>query len=176
MKKVLYYIFIAFIALIGFVLIFSVFPITKYRIMVVQSGSMEPAIKTGSVIMTAPFRDYKKDDVITFGSADRSNEPTTHRIYDLEVVEGKIYYITQGDANNAPDSRKVAQEEVVGKMLFHIPYAGYLVASVRKPLGFMLVLIVPALFIIFDQMKNIFREIKKVKEKKNKKIENEKLS
>jgi len=166
-KKILYYIFIGFIALIGFVLIFSVFPIAKYRIMVVQSGSMEPAIKTGSVVMTAPFKDYKKGDVITFGSIDKSVEPTTHRIYDLEVIEGKIYYITQGDANNAPDSRKVAENEVIGKMLFHIPYAGYLVASIRKPIGFILVLIIPALFIIFDQVGNILKEIKRLTNKES---------
>lgn len=131
--------------------------------MVVQSGSMEPAIKTGSVVMTAPFKDYKKDDVITFESTNRSNEPTTHRIYDLEVVEGKMYYITKGDANNAPDSRKVAKDNIIGKVFLKIPYAGYLVASVRKPLGFMLVLIVPALFIIFDQGKKIFKEVKKIR-------------
>jgi len=94
---------------------------------------------------------------------DKSIEPTTHRVNDLEVIEGKIYYITQGDANDAPDSQKVAENEVIGKMLFHIPYVGYLVAAIRKPLGFMLVLIIPALFIIFDQVGKIFREIKKLK-------------
>ena len=164
-SKVLHYAFGGFIVFIGLVLIFSVFPIAKYRIMIVQSGSMESAIKTGSVIMTTPFKEYKKGDVITFGSADKSVEPTTHRIYDLEVIEGKIYYIVKGDANDAPDSRKVAENEVIGKMLFHIPYAGYLVAAVRRPIGFMLVLIIPALFIIFDQMGKIFKEIKKMKKK-----------
>jgi len=165
MKKVLYYIFISFIILIGLVLTLSIFPIIKYRIMVVQSGSMEPAIKTGSVVMVAPFKEYKKNDTITFGSVDRSNEPTTHRIYDLEVVEGKMFYITKGDANNAPDSRKVAQNDVIGKVIINIPYAGYLVESVRKPLGFILVLAIPALFIIFDQGKKIAKEIRKIRER-----------
>jgi len=48
-----------------------------------------------------------------------------------------------------------------------VPYFGYVVAFARKPIGFLLILIVPALAIIFDEIKKIFTEIKKIKKLKN---------
>ena len=50
--KVLYYIFIAFIAVIVILLIVSVFPITgNYKLIIVQSGSMESVIKMGFALI-----------------------------------------------------------------------------------------------------------------------------
>jgi len=66
--KTIYYIFIAFISIIALLLIISIFPVTgNIKFMIVQSGSMQPAIKMGSVVMVKPVADYKIGDVITFG-------------------------------------------------------------------------------------------------------------
>jgi len=80
--------------------------------MVVQSGSMEPAIHTGSVVMVKPASDYKIGDVITFGEVSKTKAPITHRIYDIKVVDGNPVYITKGDANNAPDARESSKRDV----------------------------------------------------------------
>jgi len=103
--KIIYYIFLTFIVAIALLLIISTFPITgNIKFMVVQSGSMEPKIKMGSIVMVKPVDEYKIGDVISFGEVTRTKAPTTHRVYDIKVVEGEPYYITKGDANNAPDS------------------------------------------------------------------------
>ncbi len=164
--KYLYYIIIAFIAFVGLILIFSVFPVAKYKVMVVQSGSMEPAIKTGSIVIVSQEKDYKKGDVISFKDIAKPKDSITHRIYDLEVIGGKIYYITKGDANNAPDLRRVTQKDIIGKVIVNVPYIGYAVAFARKPIGFMLLLIIPAVLIIFDQMKRIVQEARKIKKQR----------
>jgi len=162
--KVIYYIFIAFIVIIAILLIVSVFPITgNYKLMIVQSGSMEPAIKMGSVVMVKPADDYKIGDIISFGQYSQIKAPTTHRIYDIKVVEGNPVYITKGDANNAPDAREITKREIIGKSLFSIPYLGYAVDFAKKPLGFSLIIIVPAALIIIDEIKNIYKEVKKKK-------------
>jgi len=162
--KVFYYIITSFIALVAFLLITSVLPITgNYKVMVVQSGSMAPAIKMGSVVAVKPAEDYKIGDIITFGPYSRTKSPTTHRIYDIKVVNGQPRYITKGDANNAPDTREVAKKEIIGKVLFSVPYLGYAVAFAKKPLGFALIIIVPAAVIISDEVKKIYNEIKKKK-------------
>jgi len=109
--KAIYYIFIAFIVVVTLSLIVSIFPLTgNIKFMVVQSGSMEPAIHTGSVVMIKPASDYKIGDVITFGEVSKTKAPITHRIYDIKVVDGNPVYITKGDANNAPDAREVQKE------------------------------------------------------------------
>ena len=160
--KAIYYIFIGLVAVIALLLIISVLPITgNYKVMTVLSGSMEPAIKMGSIVVVKPAKDYKIGDIITFGPYSKRKPPTTHRIYDIEVIEGKTFYITKGDANNAPDPRKVAKNEVLGKVLFSIPYLGYAVETAKKPWGFMAIVIIPAVIIIYEEIKKIIREIKK---------------
>jgi len=165
--KIIYYIFIACIALIALLLVFSIFPITgNYKVLIVQSGSMAPAIKTGSVVIVKPVSDYKIGDVITFGQATKTKAPTSHRIYDIKVVDGQPVYITKGDANNAPDAKEISKSEIIGKVLFDVPYAGYAVDAAKKPLGFALIIVVPAAIIIFDEGKKIIGEIKKMRKNK----------
>ena len=163
-SKIIYYFFLAIIAAIALLLIVSVLPITgNYKVMTVISGSMEPAIKMGSVVMVKPVSDYKIGDVITFGPYSRTKAPTTHRIYDIKVEGGQPIYITKGDVNNAPDPREIKKSDILGKVLFSVPYFGYGVDFAKKPIGFALIIVVPAAIIIFDEVKKIYGEFKKKK-------------
>lgn len=164
--KIIYYIFLVFIVAVALLLIVSVFPITgNYKLMIVQSGSMEPAIKMGSIVVVKPASEYKVGDIITFGPVTKTKAPTSHRIYDIKVVDGNPVYITKGDANNAPDQREITKREIIGKVLFDVPYLGFAVEFAKKPLGFALIIIIPAAIIIFDEIKNIFQEMKIKKQK-----------
>lgn len=160
--KTIYYILIAFLVLIVLLLVVSVFPISgNIKFMVVQSGSMAPDIKMGSVVMVKPAENYNIGDVISFGKMTKTEWPTTHRIYDIKVVGNEALYITKGDTNNAPDPKQVSHGDIIGKVLFDIPYLGYAVNFAKKPIGFALIIIVPAAVIIGDEIKKIFREVKK---------------
>ena len=162
--KTIYYIFIAFISLIALLLIISIFPITgNIKFMIVQSGSMQPAIKMGSVVMVKSANDYKIGDIITFGEITRIKSPTTHRIDDIKIVEGEVYYITKGDANNASDQKEISKKEIIGKVLIDIPYLGFAVDFAKKPIGFVLIIGIPAVVIISDEVKKIYDETKKKK-------------
>ncbi len=166
--KAIYYILIAFLVLIVLLLVVSVFPISgNVKFMVVQSGSMAPAIKMGSIVMVKPSDEYRINDVISFGEMTKTKWPTTHRIYDIKIVGGTPVYITKGDTNNAPDPKQVSGKEIIGKVLFDIPYLGYAVNFAKKPIGFALIIIVPAAVIVVDEIKKIFKEIKKRKINQN---------
>jgi len=165
--QIIYYIFIAFIVAVALLLIVSILPITgNYKVMTVISGSMAPAIKMGSVVIVKPASDYKIGDVITFGPYSKTKAPTSHRIYDIKVVDGQPVYITKGDANNAPDAREIQKRDVLGKVLFSVPYVGFAVDFAKKPIGFVLIIGIPAVIIISDEVKKIIREVKKTKETK----------
>ncbi len=162
--KIIYSLLVAFIVVIALLLIVSVLPITgNYKIMTVISGSMAPAIKQGSVVIVKPMSDYKIGEVITFGPYSKTKAPTSHRIYDIKIEEGNPVYITKGDANNAPDTREIQKKDIVGKVLFNVPYFGYAVDFAKKPAGFALIIIIPAVLIIFDEVKKIYGEVKKKK-------------
>ena len=166
--KIIYYVFLAAIVVIGLLLIFSLLPVSgNFRVMVVQSGSMEPVIKGGAVVIVRPVETYKINDVITFRQRGKAGIPITHRIVGIKVEEGNLIYITKGDANDANDAREIRDRDILGKVLFDIPYVGYAVAAAQKPIGFMALIIIPAALIMYDQGIRIWKEIKKKKEKTN---------
>ena len=162
--KVIYYLLLAFIALVAILVIVSAFPITgNYKLMTVLSGSMEPSIKIGSIVMVKPMSVYNINDVITFGPYSKIKSPITHRIVDIKVNNGNELYITKGDANDTPDMREITKRDIVGKVFFSVPFIGYAVDFARKPYGFALLIIIPALIIIYDEARKIFGEIKRLK-------------
>jgi len=173
--KILYYIGIAFIGIIAVLLIVSAFPITgNFKVKIVQSGSMQPEIKMGSIVAIKPVDDYKIGDVITFQIA-KNKDPITHRIHDIKIVGGELRYITKGDVNNAPDQREISPREIIGKVLFSVPYLGYVIDFAQKPIGFSLIIILPAIAIIYDEVKKIWREISKLKNKKKDKEQDKEI-
>jgi len=162
--KYIYYVVFIFIVAIALLLIVSTFPITgNIKLMTVQSGSMEPAIKVGSIVMIKPAVDYKVGDIISFGSFGKTKSPVSHRIFEIKEQNGQPIFITKGDANNAPDEKGIGKKDILGKVLFSIPYLGYAVDFAKKPLGFALIIIVPAVVIIGDEIKKIIDEVKKKK-------------
>jgi signal peptidase I len=169
--KILYSIFVAFVVVVAVLLIVSMLPITgNVKVLTVLSGSMEPGIHTGAVVVVKPAADYRIGDIITFGPASKTKIPTTHRIQEIKVEGGSPVYTTKGDANNAADTSQVQKKDVIGKVLFSVPWAGYAVEFAKKPIGFALIIIIPALAIISDEIIKIIKELKN----KNAKVEQEK--
>jgi signal peptidase len=158
--KIIYYLIFAAIAVIALFLIFSAVPVKGgYKTLIVLSGSMEPKIHTGSVVAVKLTKNYAVGDVITFGENTKTKTPTTHRIVESKETNGIKSYITKGDANNAPDQKPVSEKEILGKVLFSVPYVGYAVAAAQKPIGFMLIIVIPAVIIIYDEIQKIKKEI-----------------
>jgi signal peptidase len=165
--KIGYGIFVTAIIAFALLLVVSMFPIAgNYKVKIVMSGSMEPAIKTGSIVVIKPESTYAVGDVITFGKDTKKDVPTSHRIIAMRTQEGKYVYQVKGDANKSADMKEVMQGEVIGKVLFTAPYVGYLLDFAKKPTGFVLLIVVPAAVIIFDEVQTIWVETKKMRAKK----------
>ncbi|MFA5095307.1 MAG: signal peptidase I [Candidatus Paceibacterota bacterium] len=142
----------------------SILPIPGgFKSYVVLSGSMEPTIKTGSMIIVKPSEQYKIDDIVTFGPYSKIKPPVTHRIVETRVQNGAIVYITKGDANNSNDTREILGKDIIGKMYLKIPYVGYAVDVAKKPAGFVVLIVIPSAIIIFDEVKKIIVEAKRMK-------------
>jgi len=74
-----------------------------------------------------------------------------------------IFYTVKGDANEEADAEKVPRENVIGKVLFSIPFLGYTLDFAKKPVGFLLLIWVPAIMIIWEEIRTIKNEIIKKK-------------
>lgn len=165
--KIGYFVFWAIVASIAIVVLASILPIPgKLEVKIVQSGSMEPAIKVGALAVIRPASTYKVGDIITFGKDSKTEVPTTHRIVADRVVSGTLLYTTKGDANENNDTKEVKQSEIIGKTLFSVPYLGYIIDFAKQPLGFAILVGLPALYIAYDEVAKIVREIKKLRNKK----------
>lgn len=130
---------------------------------VVQSGSMEPAIGVGDLLIITPQSEYHPREVITF--KDYQNRVVTHRILELSEsgATNSMSYKTKGDANQEPDAALVTQEQVIGKVIQVIPSIGLLISFARSTPGIILLLVIPTLLIVADETLQIVGVVRKKK-------------
>ncbi len=120
---------------------------------VVLTGSMEPTISGNDLVITQAKGEYHVDDIIMFESG---SSLVTHRI--VEEREGA--FITQGDANNARDSKPVQVEAIVGKVVATIPQLGVALSYLRSPLGMMCLVFLAILMIEIPYLYNRTQQMK----------------
>jgi signal peptidase len=130
-------------------------PFLGWNIDVVLSGSMEPAIQTGGVVVILPVdpETVKVGDVVTYASLS-GKSLTTHRVIAIQN-QPERQFITKGDANKNPDPSPILPSQIVGIVVFSFPFVGYLITYIRTPLGLALVLGVPALLIVGSELKTL---------------------
>lgn len=99
---------------------------------VVLSGSMEPELSVGDLLLLREQESYTEGDIIVYQSGAM---PVVHRILSLrgETV------ITKGDANNVADE-PFHCDAVKGKVILAIPWLGYAVWALKTPMGILLTL------------------------------------
>ena len=122
---------------------FFLLPFMDIRADVVLSGSMEPVLKTGSVVFTDMSRTLPAEgDIITYRLGESY---VTHRVVRRE---GR-YFITRGDANDEEDLSPVSREQIVGRVLFSIPFLGYAAVFIRQKAVFSLLFLLLVQELVF---------------------------
>ena len=129
--------------------------INGYRLFVVKSGSMEPTIPTGSLILSQPQPSYGVGDVVTYGSLIRKDSTITHRIVDVKTLGEAQYFVTKGDANPVADDQPIPPSGILGKHQATIPLLGYPIGFASEPLGAVVLIIVPATIVLWEEIKNL---------------------
>lgn len=157
------------VILIGFVIAVSMLPIkNNYKLLAVTGGSMQPTISSGSMAIVKPQDDYKAGDIITFNPPDAKSkkENTTHRIISVEDRDGLTFYKTKGDANTSPDSELISKNRVIGKYVTSVIWVGYLLIYIKTLPGLLLIIIIPATIIIYEEAKKIRNEVRSAVERR----------
>lgn len=161
LSKSVYALFILALVAVAGLFLATMLPIPgNVEVKIVKSGSMEPAIPTGSIVVVKPVTTYVVGDVVTFGRDTKNEIPTTHRI--VAVQDGGASFLTKGDANEEADPRTIFRSEVFGRVWVHVPYVGYILDFARKPWGFTLMIGIPATLIIVDELIRIAQEVQKL--------------
>src|SRR3954471_19902380 len=108
---------------------------TGYPIFVIDGSSMAPSIARGALAFEQPVQPdtIRVGDVVTVRQNDQA--AYTHRVWQVvESADGRQIQ-TRGDANATPDPALVPASAVVGRVLFWVPFAGYLLALLGLPMG-----------------------------------------
>lgn len=134
-------------------------PLSIYTIM---SGSMIPTINVDDVIINVKIDDPKDvqiGDIITFISTNPLTKDVTitHRVEDVQIINGEYQFTTKGDNNKSKDSTPALWSKVIGRAVIKIPGVGKLQKFVASRFGWLLVVIVPALYIIIKDILKIFQ-------------------
>lgn len=96
--------------------------------MVVTTGSMEPNLPAGALVLVRAQEEYQVRDIISFRQGDAV---VTHRVVE-KTSEG---YRTAGDANNVPDEGVTDPASVLGRVVLYVPWMGSAFLALRGPLG-----------------------------------------
>lgn len=118
------------------------------KIFVVLTGSMEPEIAVGDMIIVRDIEpvDVNKEDIITYQSSE-SNNIITHRVKRI-LSNNKIEFITKGDANKVEDPNVVGSDRLIGKVIGHVPKVGCALRFIQNNAKAVL-LIILAISIVF---------------------------
>ncbi|MDD2823086.1 MAG: signal peptidase I [Candidatus Daviesbacteria bacterium] len=158
------------VALIGVLLVLVLFPSkTPLKAFIVLSGSMEPNISAGSMIIVEhQARIFSNGDIITFIHPNNPTEYVTHRVIGTKVEGNSLSYLTKGDANDSQDMWLVQKESVWGKVSLVVPLLGYLINFSKTKIGLVVIVLLPLLFIAISEILVIFKEVKQIRRTKRK--------
>lgn len=135
-------------------------PHLGWRVDAVLSGSMEPEVKVGSLVVTRPVEPETivVGDIITFRPVSVGENLITHRVIGIGQ-SSSLYFETKGDANDMPDPFTVPAQNLVGKVCFHAPYWGYFTEFLKTPFGFIFAVVIPGIVIITSYILSLLRAL-----------------
>ncbi|RLI58244.1 MAG: signal peptidase I [Candidatus Thorarchaeota archaeon] len=149
---------IVIVAVVGITIgSFGVFTIamgTSSPLVVVTSDSMHPTLEVGHLLVLqahAP-EDIHVGDIIVYNADWHPEAPIVHRVIQIEQVGGEYRYYTKGDNNVPRDRYYRTYEDIVGVVVFAIPYVGYITLFLHEPIGFFTVLAILIVFLFVPEI------------------------
>jgi signal peptidase len=138
----------------------AVAKLAGYQTFTILSGSMEPAIATGDLVVDEPISaaDARMGDVITFREPG-TRRLVTHRLVHKRIARDRAYMRTRGDANNAPERWSIPADGQVGRVAFRVPRGGYASTYVSRRDMQLVLLVVPALLLGILELVRIWRPV-----------------
>jgi signal peptidase I len=127
-----------------------------WRALSVQTGSMRPGIDPGELVLVqrVDAGQLMVGDVVTYGVPGQRHT-VTHRIVKVKDEAGQQrQFMLQGDANAVPDPL-ISGRHIIGKVIGSVPLAGKLTDVLRTPVGLILLVYIPALSVVWGELKRL---------------------
>lgn len=121
----------------------------------VQSASMVPTFQRGDALVVEPVQpgQLRAGDIISYRSNLDPSVIISHRLTKIDHA-GRL--TTAGDALGAPDP-PITPAQVIGRATAVAPKLGRLTDWLRKPLGLVLAVYLPALVVVASEIRRLIK-------------------
>jgi signal peptidase len=128
------------------------------RSFTVMSGSMEPAIHVGDIVIDKKISplDARPGDVVSFSDPTGRKRLITHRIRSIQVQGSVVHVVTKGDANNAVERWTVPANGRIGRVELRVWKLGYPLVYAHSRIGLILLVAVPAFLLCLVELRKIW--------------------
>lgn len=126
------------------------------RLLSVQTGSMVPAIWPGDAVLVrqAPLSQINSGDIISYVSPLHPGLIITHRVERVDAASGTV--VTKGDKAALADPA-VPIASILGRVDYLVPKLGYGLDLLHHPLGLIIGVYLPALWIVAAEAHRLAR-------------------
>jgi signal peptidase len=106
------------------------------RAMAVLSGSMEPTLGVGDLIVARVITPAEAEagDVLVYRDSARDRF-VTHRVQSIVRSGDQVDVVTRGDANSVGEQWSAPADGSVGRVVLHIPFVGYATGALGTSAG-----------------------------------------
>jgi signal peptidase len=115
---------------------------TNYPLQTPISKSMEPTLKVGDLLVVQGIKNAESvyanpndGEIIVFRDPRNLNNFIVHRAINKTLRGGAWYFETKGDNNASPDPWSVPENNLIGKVIWHLPLIGYVKIYLGTPIG-----------------------------------------
>lgn len=133
----------------------NVATLAGYTPLTVASDSMLPTFRAGDLIVIRKCdpAGLKQGDIITFHAIINNQYAlNTHRIAEIQDIDGARSYVTKGDNNAIPDVHMITDGDIVGKFVTRVPGVGKVMDFLSSSLGFLVIIVLPLLIFFIYQV------------------------
>jgi signal peptidase len=133
------------------------------RSFTVMSGSMEPTIHVGDVVIDKKISplDARPGDVVTFSDPTGRHRLITHRVRSIHARGSQVQVVTKGDANNTVERWSVPANGRIGRVELRVWKLGYPLVYAHSRYGLILLVGIPALLLCILELRRIWRSAPK---------------
>ena len=135
----------------------------RYQIRPVLSGSMEPGLPTGGIVVTEriPISALQVRDVVVIHPPNRPDDMVVHRIISLTKSANGVVVQTQGDANTVADPwQATLQGTTAYRAVVALPLIGYAAVWAHGSTGRLALTVVGVLLILGAFAGGLYRRLR----------------
>lgn len=137
-----------------------------YRVFVIVSESMKPKLNIGDMILVRERhpKNIEIGDIVSYQGleGDLDGKIITHQVEEVITEEGRQIFYTKG-VNNILIDPAVYEEQIYGVVEYRFIILSVISKIVRSTAGFLLVVFIPSVLVIFFEVKSIRKQLKEAR-------------